>query len=209
VSRARRLGRATLLVALVLLPAAACGVLPPAGPGGASPGAPPGQLPGQEVPTLPSPHIPYLGAPHPAYNSLPPTSGPHVPQTVAPGVYREEIPDELQVHALEHGHVLIQYSAATPAGEVRLLEAVARRDLRDVVVAPYGGLATGIALTAWGRLEYLDAVDPAAIEAFIRAFAGRYDHGWRPGRAPVAVAPPATTERATEEGVTGEPATGR
>jgi Protein of unknown function (DUF3105) len=185
-TRARRLGRTALLVALVLLPGAACRGRPPAGDD-ASPV--PAASPGQEVPTLPSPHIPYLGAPHPPYNSLPPTSGPHVPQTVAPGVYREAIPEELQVHALEHGHILIQYSAATPAGEVRLLEAVARRDLRDVVVAPYGGLATGIALTAWGRLEYLDAVDPPAIDAFIRAFAGRYDHGWRPGRAPVAVAP--------------------
>jgi hypothetical protein len=184
--RARRLGRTALLVALVLLPGAACRARPPAGDD-ASPVA--AALPGQEVPTLPSPHIPYLGAPHQPYNSLPPTSGPHVPQTVAPGVYREPIPDELQVHALEHGHILIQYSAATPAGEVRLLEDVARRDLRDVVVAPYGELATGIALTAWGRLEYLDAVDPAAIDVFIRAFAGRYEHGWRPGRAPEAVTP--------------------
>jgi hypothetical protein len=177
--RARRLGRTALLVALVLLPAVACRARPPAGTGGALPGA---ELPGLEVPTLPSPHIPYLGAPHAPYNSLPPTSGPHVPQTVAPGVYREAIPDELQVHALEHGHILIQYSAATPAGEVRLLEAVARRDLRNVIVAPYEGLAQGIALTAWGRLEYLDATDPVAIDAFVRAFAGRYDHGWQPAR---------------------------
>jgi hypothetical protein len=189
--RARCRGRAALLVALLLLPATACRKRPPADTGGATPGA----LPGQEVPTLPSPHIPYLGAPHPPYNSLPPTSGPHVPQTVASGVYREEIPDELQVHALEHGHVLIQYSEATPGGEVRLLEDVARRHLRDVVVAPYRRLASGIALTAWGRLEYLDAVDPAAVDAFVRAFAGRYDHGWQPGRAPVAVNPQPPSER--------------
>jgi hypothetical protein len=192
---ARRLGQTALLVALValvLLPAVACRARPPAGTAGALPGA---ELPGQEVPTLPSPHIPYLGAPHSPYNSLPPTSGPHVPQTVAPGVYREAIPDELQVHALEHGHILIQYAAATPAGEVRLLEAVARRELRDVIVAPYGGLAQGIALTAWGRLEYLDATDPVAIDAFVRAYAGRYDHGWQPGRAPVAAVPPAPAGR--------------
>ena len=112
-----------------------------------------------------------------------------MPQTVAPGAYREPIPDELQVHALEHGHILLQYSAGMSASDVRLLEDVARRNLRNVIVAPYGGLATGIALTAWGRLEYLDVADPAAIDAFIGALAGRYDHGWRPGRAPVAVAP--------------------
>jgi hypothetical protein len=175
--------KASVLVALLLL-SGACGPRPPASIGGTG-----GALPGQEMPTLPSPHIPYLGAAHLAYNSIPPTSGPHVPQTVAPGVYREAIPDELQVHALEHGHVLVQYSAATPAGEVRLLEGIARHHLREVIVAPYGNLETGIALTAWGRLEYLDTVDAAAVDAFIRAFAGRYDHGWRPGRAPVAAAP--------------------
>jgi hypothetical protein len=173
-----------LLAILLLLPATAVTACRPRPP--AEGDAPP---PGQEVPILPSPHLPYLGAPHPAYNSLPPTSGAHVPQTVAPGVYREVIPDELQVHALEHGHVLVQYAADTPAGEVRELEGVARRHLRDVVVAPNGGLTTGIALTAWGRLEYLDAVDPTAIDDFVRAFAGRYEHGWRPGRAPQTVDP--------------------
>jgi hypothetical protein len=68
------------------------------------------ELPGTAVPEIESPHIPYISAPHAPYTSTPPTSGPHLPQTVAPGVYREAIAEELQVHALEHGHVLIQYA---------------------------------------------------------------------------------------------------
>lgn len=189
IPRAWRARWEALLVALLLL-SAACQTRPPVLPANTG-----GALAGQELPTLPSPHIPYLGAPHLPYNSIPPTSGPHVPQTVAPGIYREAIPEELQVHALEHGHVLLQYATTTPDGEVRLLEGFARRFMREVVVAPYGRLESGIALTAWGRLVYLDAVDPAAIDAFIRAFAGRYDHGWRAGRGPMVVAPPAIAAR--------------
>jgi hypothetical protein len=135
-------------------------------------------LPGDEAPLLPGRHIPYIGAEHEPYTTVPPTSGPHVPFTVAPGVYREEIPDQLQVHALEHGHVLVQYAPGTPADEVRALEDIARRFPRQVVVAPYPGLDQGIALTAWGRIDRLDTVDEDRIATFVEAFAGRYNHGF-------------------------------
>ncbi|HKE98572.1 MAG TPA: DUF3105 domain-containing protein [Actinomycetes bacterium] len=135
--------------------------------------------PGQAVPILPSPHIPYVGAPHAAYNSLPPTSGPHVPQTIAPGVYRQQVPDEIQVHALEHGHVLIQYGPGVPRADVRMLEQVGRLHLNDVVVAPYRQLGGTVALTAFGQLERLDRADRGSVEAFVVTFAGRYNHGWR------------------------------
>ena len=151
---------------------------------GSRPAGPPpltaAALPGTEVPTLPSPHIARLGAPHAAYNSLPPTSGPHLAWTIAPGVYREAVPDELAVHALEHGHVVIRYAPSTPADQVRLLAGVARRYPRDVVLAPYPPLGTGIALTAWGRLERLSTVDTDRVETFVELLRGRYDHGWVP-----------------------------
>ncbi|WP_412537813.1 DUF3105 domain-containing protein [Longispora sp. K20-0274] len=135
-------------------------------------------LPGTELPMLPSPHIPYLGAEHAAYNSLPATSGPHLPWPAASGVYRESVPDELMVHSLEHGHVAVQYAPDTPAGQVALLEDIARRYPAEVVAAPYPRLGHGVALTAWCRLQTLDSVDEAAIVRFVEALAGRYDHGW-------------------------------
>ena len=47
------------------------------------------------------------GQPHERYNSLPPTSGPHYPFTAPWGISSEPIPEELQVHNLEHGGVFI------------------------------------------------------------------------------------------------------
>lgn len=137
-------------------------------------------LPGREVPILPSPHIPYLGAPHAPYNSVPPTSGPHVPWVVMTGIYTQPIPDELGVHALEHGHINIQYAPGTPAAQVALLRAIALEFPRDVVLAPYPRLASGIALTAWGRIEILSRASRPAIVHFVTDLRGRYIHGWSP-----------------------------
>ena len=142
------------------------------------------ELPGRALPALDDRHIPHADADHEPYNSVPPTSGPHVPFTVAPGPYREEIDEEIQTHALEHGHVLLQYAPGTPRSQVDALEDVARRNPRHVVVAPYGRLERGIALTAWTRIERLPAVDDARVERFVDAVAGRYKHGWRDGARP-------------------------
>jgi hypothetical protein len=141
-------------------------------------GRPVTNLPGEAVPIMASiRHIPYVGAAHEPYNSVPPTSGPHLPWTVAPGVYQEPIAEELQVHALEHGHILIQYAPGLAKEQIDQLEGIARRYPRDVVMAPYTKLIAGIALTAWGRVERVDQANLPRIEFFIQAFAGRYNHG--------------------------------
>jgi hypothetical protein len=46
---------------------------------------------------------------------------------------------------------------------------------RHVILAPYPGMKSRIALTAWTRLETMDEVDEARIERFIRAYRG-IDH---------------------------------
>lgn len=171
----------TLLVVSLLVMAAQ-------GTAGAPGGS--GARAGRDISPLASPHI-HLGERHGPYNSTPPTSGPHWADTVGTGVYREELPEEIQVHVLEHGHILLQYAPQTTPGEVRELERIGRTHLRDVVVAPYSGLAPHarrgepIALTAWAHIERLAGADAAAIAGFVRAFDGRYDHGeWRGDRPP-------------------------
>lgn len=179
-----------ILVVRTLLVLLAAGMIALATLGTAGAPDSPGPPGGSDVAILPSPHI-HLGERHAPYNSVPPTSGPHYPDTVGTGVYREQLREEIQVHVLEHGHVLVQYAPGLDAAEVRALELVGRRYPRDVVVAPYRGLQPfarrnqPIALTAWARIDRLASADTRRISAFVQAYAGRYNHGeWRRGERP-------------------------
>ena len=125
------------------------------------------------VPILPSPHVP-LGTPHPPYNSEPPTSGPHAPGLARWGVYTESVPKEMQVHNLEDGGVVIQYSCQNCPELVKQLATIAERYDR-VILAPYTGLDQKIALTAWGRIDKFNEFDEARIVTFIKAHMG-IDH---------------------------------
>ena len=135
-------------------------------------------LPGHAVPILPSPHVSREQAEHAHYNSVPPTSGPHFPFAPAPGIYTDPMPDGLMLHALEHGHVNIQYATSTPAATIHQLTELAKRYPTDVLLAPYPKLGHGIALTAWGRIDLFDGYDEQRIERFVVDLRGRYVHGW-------------------------------
>ena len=55
------------------------------------------------------------------------------------------------------------------------LKTVVQRYERQVLLAPYPGMKTRIALTAWTRLDAFDEFDEARIVTFIRAYRG-IDH---------------------------------
>ncbi len=133
-------------------------------------------LPGAVVPVLGNEHIASLTTWHPPYNSDPPTSGPHVGSIAPWGTHTVPIPKELQVHNLEDRGVAVQYNCpqGCPALVEKLKVIVDRHD-RHVLLAPYPGMDTTIALTAWGRIDRLDAFDADRITGFIRAYAG-IDH---------------------------------
>jgi len=121
-------------------------------------------------------HIQLLTEPHPPYNSDPPTSGPHLPYIAPWGIHNEPVPRELQVHNLEDGGVVIQYNCTTPCPDlVAKLAEITRRYETQVLLAPYPGMRTRIALTAWTRLDAFDDYDEARIVRFIRAYRG-IDH---------------------------------
>jgi len=108
------------------------------------------------------------GAPHPAYNSVPPTSGPHWAQwETRYGVLSEQVPDERQVHNLEHGDIMIQYNCDCP-DIVSKLEPYGRE--RQIIVAPYKNMPSKISLTAWAHQLTLDDFDADKIRAFIDAY---------------------------------------
>lgn len=122
---------------------------------------------------------------HQAYNSTPPTSGPHLGSSVAPwGVHTEQIPDELQVHNLEDGGVIIHYDPARVDNETlkSLTDFGEGRGDRHLVVEPYVNptLPSPIVLTAWTRLLRLEQFDREAIISFIKKYEGRDHHVRKP-----------------------------
>ena len=130
---------------------------------------------GTAIPDQPTWHISSPDTPHPPYNSLPPTSGPHLGSIERWGIHHSPIIDELQVHNLEDGGVMVQYNCENCDGLIRKLEGIVSRYDKHVVLAPYPRLDKTIALTAWGRIEKFDEFDEKRVIRFIEAYKG-IDH---------------------------------
>ncbi len=131
--------------------------------------------PGQRFSSQGRTHI-GLDEDHSPYNSVPATSGWHYSQPLAPvrwGIHEEFITDEYVIHNLEHGGVAIRYDC--PEGCPTLVQQLTdmvtglREDDAKVVLAPYPGMETPIALTAWTFLLQLNEFDETAIMDFIDA----------------------------------------
>ncbi len=131
--------------------------------------------PGEFVPSLGNAHIQSPDSPHEPYNSEPPTSGAHLPYIAPWGVHTRAIPKELQVHNLEDGGVVVNYRPTCADQVLEALKTIVARYADHVLLAPYPGLDRCIALTAWTRIEKLDAVDERRIVRFIDAYRG-IDH---------------------------------
>jgi len=89
-------------------------------------------------------------------------------------VHTRPIPRELQVHNLEDGGVVVQYNCECPDLAAKLRGVVEKYD-KQVILAPYPGMPSTIALTAWTRIETLSAFDEKRIRRFIEAYRG-IDH---------------------------------
>ena len=112
------------------------------------------------------------GDSHPAYNSVPATSGWHNAQPLAPvrsGVHQTVLPDEVLVHNLEHGGVGVHYDCPDGCDElVELLEDIVN-GVGEVVMSPYPGMGSRIALTSWTFIDKFDLFDEERINGFIAA----------------------------------------
>ena len=89
-------------------------------------------------------------------------------------MHTRPIARELQIHNLEDGGVMVQYGCECPDLVEKLKAIVVRYD-RQVILAPYPGLKSKIALTAWTRIDAFDELDAARIVRFIAAYRG-IDH---------------------------------
>lgn len=148
---------------------------------------PPAELEGVE--TFPDLGVDHLaaGEPAPEYNSVPPTSGPHAEQPAPCGIYRQPVPDVSQLHSLEHGAVVVQYSPDLPRDQIEALEGIGRSMGDEVIVAPRPGSPAPVVLTAWTKRLLLDEVDESVVRGFDAEFGNRSPE-------PGAICPPEVDE---------------
>lgn len=104
------------------------------------------------------------------YNSTPPTSGKHAGRWDPTGVHSTPIQNEVQVHNLEHGHVLVQYKPDLDQAFIDKLEGLAATDNTRVIVAPYNDMDSRLAVTAWARISNCSNPTETAFITFARAF---------------------------------------
>lgn len=130
------------------------------------------------------------------YATEPPVSGDHEKIWAATGTYSKEIPNEIQVHNLEHGHVLIQYvpGEVEPAVLDGLI-ALVRANPKWTILAPRSAArfvpAAALSFTAWTVLRTCEtpaAGAVAAAESFVRSY-GKKAPETVPGQ-PIAEPPP-------------------
>jgi Protein of unknown function (DUF3105) len=117
------------------------------------------------------------------YNSVPATSGQHYAQPRGPAIwnlYSAPIQQEILVHNLEHGGVVVQYGSEVSQSTVAQIVDWYSNDPRGLVVAPLlpeleeqePALADKIALTAWQHLMTCSAFDEAAFSGFLDEYRG-------------------------------------
>ena len=152
----------------------------------------PAQSVGQTVTIMPSARHIARGAKHEAYNTDPPSSGPHYDEPAKPGFYSKAPPDEEIVHSLEHGYVVIWYSAddLQPAerdqliADIKTVMSTAKNsiytDTPKLIAAPRPTLKSRVALTSWGHTAQFDEFDKTMIARYIELYIDRAPENQNP-----------------------------
>lgn len=136
--------------------------------------------PGIEFPSQGNFHLSSVDEPHAEYNSSPGSSGPHLGLLANWGVHEEPIPEELFIHNMEDGGVVITYDCPDGCAELQsaltsLVDDVGGR----VLLTPYEGIAhEGVeyraAIAAWTRVFYFDQWTDD-VESEVRTFISLYE----------------------------------
>ena len=108
-------------------------------------------------------------------NHRPPTSGHHWPRWAECGFYEEELPDELVVHNMEHGNIVVSYNLVKK-DDINSL----RKSFSDISLSKswgvarfYSGIPEGqISLSTWGITDSFTKVDTSRIRNFFEAYHG-------------------------------------
>lgn len=109
---------------------------------------------------------------------LPPTGGLHSPQWQNCGIYTEPVNAANAVHSLEHGAVWITYDPELSTDEIVTLQDMIRGQ-EHLLLSPFPGQSSNVALTAWDVQLALDSTGDERIEEFISKY--RNTRGPEPG----------------------------
>jgi hypothetical protein len=117
-------------------------------------------------------------------DGVPATSGNHsnaLPPD--PAVYTQPVPEASAIHNLEHGYVLVYYADsgdnALPEDLVSELEDLVDSE-SEVIMAPYPGLSSKLALASWRQLQTCDPpgdANPEDAVTVAEAFIDRFRNG--------------------------------
>ena len=109
------------------------------------------------------------------YNTVPPTSGPHWNGAAPCGFYEQGLPDEVVVHNLEHGNVVMSYNLAISGDlqKIRRIHDELTESDQWLVTRFYDKIPFGhVAVTAWGVLEQVAGADEPRIRQFYLTYRG-------------------------------------
>jgi hypothetical protein len=85
------------------------------------------------------------------YDTNPPATGRHFQTPGEDGAYGEAPPDELLVHNLEHGRVIVWFKPNMPESERADLKALFDEDPYQMVMVPRRDMPYTVAASAWNR----------------------------------------------------------
>ena len=105
------------------------------------------------------------------YDASPPTSGEHWPSHVLRrcGFYEDGLRDEVVLHHLEHGNIVISYNFSDQTQVEQLRGVVDDIGLANVwgIARFYGKIPEGqVAVAAWGVLDTMEGVDESRLRKF-------------------------------------------
>ncbi len=109
------------------------------------------------------------------YSTVPPTSGQHWGEWSDCGFYYHPLPDEMLVHNLEHGNIIVSYNLTDDADIAALRTAVEAIPLAKefAIVRRYHEIPEGmVAITTWGVLDRMIGVDSERIARFFADYPG-------------------------------------
>ena len=130
--------------------------------------------PGEEADIMPTRnHVPEGQSV--AYSTTPPTSGDHWERWADCGFYPDGLPDEVIVHNLEHGNIVVSYNLLDQRDTEFLRSVLATIPLAEEwgVTRFYDKIPEGmVAVVAWGRRARMPGFDPDGLAGFFAAYAG-------------------------------------